>query len=158
MVQNKSSPPSLCPSPCQLRESSAAFFGDASQGNCTVVRTCVPVGSSTGLTLHLGTNLCTETVVLFFPPAPCQGMRQLLWLGPSPRQLQTQGAGQWLLCRWLVSGWREVAALARVPGPGGRVLLQDGAVVRAAVSLPASPVDLTAVQTVQANLPERKRQ
>lgn len=61
----------------------------------------MPAESNPGPTLSLGTNSLTDSFLLFFPPAPCQGMRQLLgWvlLAGSVRrreQISSFCAGGW---------------------------------------------------------------
>lgn len=49
-----------------------------------------------------------------------------------------------------------MSCLGALAALGRRAVLQDGAFVQAAVSLLASPADLSTVQIVQANLSERK--
>lgn len=95
----------------------------------------MPAESNPGPTLSVGTNLRTDSFLCFFPPAPCQGMQQLLLgvLG-DPAGSFSQAASD-TGNRSAASVWvagvvlkRGVSA-GRDAGPDKRVVLQDGASV-----------------------------
>lgn len=94
----------LYPIPCQLREPLAAFSGEAGQGGHTVLRKCLSARINSGLTLHQGTNLCPETVLLFTCSVP--GHEATPRRGPSCRER----IGGWCCAAGSWQGWQGCGA------------------------------------------------
>lgn len=97
----------LCPIPWQLWEPLVVFFGEAGQGGHTVLRTCLPAGSNPGLTAPGNKPVHRDSSFRLLPARR--------WGNSLPGSF-LQG-----MDRWLVSFWRELAALAGVWGQAGEL-------------------------------------